>query len=221
MTGTKQTKSEVVSENIYLKEQIENMQKQLAGLSSLIGNTSKNNEDTINNNERVAVKSNWLGKIGYVLNGRDYIFNNYDDIISLELSTVSDLVANEKYRKQLAFGVINFLDDKWYKYFKVEKGNTIDDQFLIDLLNKKEEQVLIQLNDLTENKTYDCMIHLLQYRFGYLFETKKFVPGMGLLKVLDDYFSNSEYDYKMQEISEYSKLKIFKAVAVKEEPTTK
>ena len=170
---------------------------------------------------RYNLVSNILGESGVIIKGRDYIFNQCGDSVNLDINEASEFVNSDKYKQLFNVGVFYFKEDDIYEHFGLTKGRILNTDYYINLLSKTPEEVVKELSDLTDNKSWGKLLHIMMYRIANLIKNKKVKIDSDLVKAINDFYKSNDNDFDIMEMADYSELKLYNAVGIKEEKDNK
>lgn len=145
------------------------------------------NDTIIGMNETVIIHNLLNQDVGFSLGVNEEVIIEQKGMHSVTLETCNKIL-NKPYHKELfTNGLLYFDNSKWYKYFGISKPTIPNDEYITNIL--KSNNVIEQLEMLTNKRTNLTMLHYLSFKISELAQKNQSLVSFKILPQLNDYFS--------------------------------
>lgn len=181
-----------------LKEQLENQRIQMEEMQKVM-KSMIDNSNNISSNNTIVKESETEIEIGtYMIQGIGFtsrdetvqLLLSYGEIQTLGLSEIKKLLRQSEIRKLFEYGVCFFKNIEDYSLLGIKNYIDLSDEFLIDLINKKDINVIIrEMNNLTSDLKNAVVTNCIIYRICNMIKNNQLANlDYYTRKELEEYF---------------------------------
>lgn len=156
------------------------------------------------NTAPISVGSLDVNGVTISIDGRD---ERITEPIQLSLESVVSILKSPRNRKLFENGVLYFLDEQWYDYFRIDKGKILTDEMIIGIFKGENEDIIHKLDQLTDSKSVFSSMFQIPFKIAILLNEKKLLLDIDQQEIIENYFGYLIKDVRarLQFLKKYNK----------------